>query len=229
MGYPSRRMKGLLGAGIRSKIGNCCHAGAPLVAELPQNRISSLPIWGRQRGRQHRHHGGRTRQKLKGAPARVIGSPRIAPADDGTGPAHLSTAASPGCSPCENPFPFIGLPHGRPPPNDHHREVAVLLMRSTLHNGRRNPGDFGLQIGCARTFFRHMRPIRALLPPGGDCAPSRPAVGRTAGTQGNGGTADHVSLPPRAGTSGTEPEQGEGARTRAGRVGERPGTRLRTH
>ena len=54
----------------------------------------------------------------------------------------------PGVPPFENPFPFIGLSLGRPPPNDHHREAA-LLMRGTLHTTCRNRGRFGLQFGCA--------------------------------------------------------------------------------
>jgi hypothetical protein len=96
----------------------------------------------------------------------------------------------PGVSPFENPFPFDRtLTVGRPPPDDHHHG-AVLLWAHTLHNGRRNPGHFGLQFGCSITcrpdLAEHDRPHVQDRPltapgPGGDGPPgTRSSAARAA-------------------------------------------------
>ena len=81
----------------------------------------------------------------------------------------------PGVPPFENPFPFIGLSLGRPPPNDHHREAA-LLMRGTLHTTCRNRGRFGLQFGCALPYAvvqAELRRYPRREASGARCAPRR--------------------------------------------------------
>jgi hypothetical protein len=69
-------------------------------------------------------------------------------------PLRCSCLSPNGVPPSENPLPSVGLSLGRPPLNDRHREVAVLMLR-TLHVGCRNPGQFGLQFRCPRAERRH--------------------------------------------------------------------------
>src|SRR5208283_946491 len=89
-------------------------------------------------------------QGAKGAPVRAVGSPRISPTDGLRRPAHLFAAPSPrGVPPVRIRSPSPDSHVGRPPLNDHHREVAVLMVR-TLPNRRGKGGRFGLQFGCAR-------------------------------------------------------------------------------
>ena len=86
-------------------------------------------------------------------------SPRIAPTDGLVRPAHLFAAPSLPVFPLVRiRSPSAGLSPGRPPPNDHHREVAVL-MRGTLHERlSQQRAILGCMSGCAsrRGAERHL-------------------------------------------------------------------------
>ena len=88
-------------------------------------------------------------------------------------PAHLFAAPCPAVSPCENPFPFAGLSRGRPPPNDRHREVALLIGGYSAQP-LSQPGPLWVAVRLLRTEscaeFRHKWSGGPLFPPGGDCA-----------------------------------------------------------
>ena len=66
--------------------------------------------------------------------------------------APFSCSYPPGVPPCENPFPFIGLSLGRPPPNDPHREVAVLMVAYFADEVSQPGSRLRLQSGCTRRF-----------------------------------------------------------------------------
>jgi hypothetical protein len=91
-------------------------------------------------------------------------------------PAHLSLCSYPlGVPPCENPFPFIGLSLGRPPPNDPHREAAVLMVR-TLLTRCRSQGSVCVAVRLHRLFL-------ASGPPESQRGPVTPAGRRLHGRQ----------------------------------------------
>ena len=62
-------------------------------------------------------------------------------------PLRCSCCPPHGVPPRENPLPSAGLSPGRPPRNDRHRVVGVLMLR-TLQNPCGNRGHIGLQSGC---------------------------------------------------------------------------------
>ena len=115
----------------------------------PPGRRWGLPAGGSSRGHKgwiasdfDRPHGS---ERCAGPGRR---SPRKPPSDGLEGRRTSSLLRVPlGVPPRKSPFPSFGLSPGRPPPNDLHREVAVLMV-GTLHKGCRNRGDKGLQSGC---------------------------------------------------------------------------------
>jgi hypothetical protein len=108
-------------------------------------------------------------QGAKGAPLRVVGSPGfLRPTDSRCRRTFSLLLLSPhDVPPRESPLPSVGLPLGRPPQDDRHRVVAVLMMR-TLDNGCGNEGDVGLRAGCPPGRQRQKAAEEPLIPPGGD-------------------------------------------------------------
>jgi hypothetical protein len=89
-------------------------------------------------------------QGARGTPARVVGSPGFLRPTAWSGRRTSSLLLlSPTVSPRASPLPSVGLALGRPPSNDRHRAVAVLMV-GTLPKGCRNLGHIGLQSGCPR-------------------------------------------------------------------------------
>ena len=124
----------------------------------------------------------------------------------------------PGVPPFENPFPFIGLSLGRPPPNDHHREAAQLMGVLCT-----TPVATGAVLGCSSValFLRRHKGGRApLFPPGGDCAPSPGGSGRCVRGPCGSWRAASPAGSPHAGPSGSRlPSLPTGGLRRAVRTG----------
>lgn len=74
--------------------------------------------------------------------------PRKPPSDGRIRPAHLFAApvVPHGVPPRENPLPSVGLSLGRPPPNDRHRVVAVLMIPYSAER----PWQGGPHLSCSR-------------------------------------------------------------------------------
>lgn len=101
----------------------------------------------------------------KGAPARVGGSP----SDGLTRPAHLFAA------PCPHGVPLVKIrsppsdSHRSPPlRNDHHREVAVVMI-GYFAEASSQPGPHRVAVGLPGESGRQTVPGTPFIPPGGDC------------------------------------------------------------